>query len=391
MHWVYPRRVKVGLFIADLVIAILAMLASYGALSLRRISTWQMIVVSLLFALMFASFYYIFDLYDLSKRARIGIWYRFSAAVAMDVLAMCALLALLPGIFRGRAWVFAAIGLAGAASMILRVIYRVRSRDYVERFPAVIIGSAQDARALVACVPDESHLRFIGYFGESDRTTPMEIAGARNRASFPLHAAGLASCELDECGERAIVECRYLGRIEPDRVRKVVAAGAVQFLVVNSRFISAEVGALLTELRFRGVRIYSVPDFCMRLSEELPLELLSDEWLTFAGGFDLLESRMLRRLKRLSDLLLAAAAITLTLPLMVSDGDCGQARFAGTSTVFADPGGMERKRISAAEVPVDAAECRSQRRAMGATGRSPHDQAGQMDSQVPSGRASTVV
>jgi exopolysaccharide biosynthesis polyprenyl glycosylphosphotransferase len=70
-------------------------------------------------------------------------------------------------------------------------------------------------------------------------------------------------------------------------------------------------------LRIGGVHLYSIPDFCMRLTEELPLELLSEEWLSFADDFDLLESRVLRRLKRLSDLFLAALAITVASPLMI--------------------------------------------------------------------------
>jgi exopolysaccharide biosynthesis polyprenyl glycosylphosphotransferase len=74
--------------------------------------------------------------------------------------------------------------------------------------------------------------------------------------------------------------------------------------------------SVLVQLRFEGIRIYSLSDFYMKLSPELPLETLSDAWLSFAEGFGLLSSRVLRRLKRLMDLLLASLGLLLSIPIL---------------------------------------------------------------------------
>jgi len=74
----------------------------------------------------------------------------------------------------------------------------------------------------------------------------------------------------------------------------------------------------LTRLRFRGIRLCAMQDFYMKFSEELPLEILSDNWLSFAEGFTMLHARLFRRLKRLSDVLLAAAGLLLSLPLSLA-------------------------------------------------------------------------
>ncbi len=114
-------------------------------------------------------------------------------------------------------------------------------------------------------------------------------------------------------------------------------------MVVNSKMVSADLASLLTTLRFGGVRIYSVPDFYVRLSEELPLELLTHHWLSFAEGFDLLESRVLRRLKRLTDLLLAAMGLILASPLMVVTAIAIKLDSRGPISVSPNASRLERK------------------------------------------------
>src|SRR5258708_37505468 len=55
----------------------------------------------------------------------------------------------------------------------------------------------------------------------------------------------------------------------------------------------------------------------MKLTGELPLEMLSDAWLCFAEGFDVPNARLLRRVKRLMDLFLASVGLLLSLPVLL--------------------------------------------------------------------------
>ncbi|MGH9640168.1 MAG: exopolysaccharide biosynthesis polyprenyl glycosylphosphotransferase, partial [Bryobacteraceae bacterium] len=125
------------------------------------------------------------------------------------------------------------------------------------------------------------------------------------------------ACQVLEMEEAPDGRCAHLGFAEPEAIGYAVEKFGIEILAVNSKFVSPELSVLLTELRFRGLRVYSLPDFCMQLSEELPLAILSDEWLSFSGGFDVLQSRLLRRVKRLSDLFLAAGFLLAAAPLMI--------------------------------------------------------------------------
>ena len=54
----------------------------------------------------------------------------------------------------------------------------------------------------------------------------------------------------------------------------------------------------------------------MQASEELPLEVLNEAWLCVADGFELLQARLFRHMKRLGDIFLAALGLLLAMPLM---------------------------------------------------------------------------
>jgi len=95
-----------------------------------------------------------------------------------------------------------------------------------------------------------------------------------------------------------------------------VAGSGVEVIVVRNDFMTPELAGMLTRLRFSGIRVYSLLDFCMRASEQLPLELLNEFWLSVADGFDILQARLFRRLKRLTDIFLACAGLLIAGPFM---------------------------------------------------------------------------
>ena len=321
MHWGYPRSTKVRLFCADFAIAVLTMAASLALLERYSIHVARMAALSITFALILLSFYYIFDLYDLTRNGKIAIGYRIAAAFCAAVLVSSALSLETPWLFCSRRCALAAVVAAVGGAIALRVFYRLRPGAFVDRRSVLIVGSARDAEVLTSLLPEgDVRFEFAGYFGSP------ETQGMDRRHSSRPHAWGgkeegwlaeVAACEVLEIEDTAYRRCSWLGFPEREAIRKAVEDDGIEILAVNSKFISPDVGVLLTELRFRGLRVYSLPDFCMQLSEELPLAILSDEWLSFAGGFDVLQSRLSRRLKRLGDLFLAAAAIFVTAPLMI--------------------------------------------------------------------------
>ncbi|MBW4561963.1 MAG: sugar transferase [Mojavia pulchra JT2-VF2] len=73
----------------------------------------------------------------------------------------------------------------------------------------------------------------------------------------------------------------------------------------------------LMQLRLQGIPVYRLPDICEILWYKLPSSLLEDKWLAFSAGFNLVAGGISLKLKRLTDLMLAALLLTLLFPLML--------------------------------------------------------------------------
>ncbi len=50
----------------------------------------------------------------------------------------------------------------------------------------------------------------------------------------------------------------------------------------------------------------------------MPLDALSEEWLSFAAGFPVLHQKLFRKIKRISDILFAAFGLVLSLPISLA-------------------------------------------------------------------------
>ena len=157
--------------------------------------------------------------------------------------------------------------------------------------------------------PLRDSLRGSGQAGTAVAMAREPLEGRYEAAT----AVGVAEAAPDETAERIA----DLGPATSENLLSVVAACRVKAVVVRSDALTVELAGVLTQLRFSGIQVYSLLDFCMRMSEELPLEVLNEFWLCIADGFELLQARFFRRVKRLADVLLASAGLLAALPLML--------------------------------------------------------------------------
>jgi len=116
----------------------------------------------------------------------------------------------------------------------------------------------------------------------------------------------------DFAGEQSVQD---FGLVSPALLEEVVLNRGVDTIVVRPESAVTELAEALTRLRFRGVRISTMPDLCSQILEKLPLETLSSTWFSFATGFNLLHARIFRKIKRLTDILLAFSGLLITLPI----------------------------------------------------------------------------
>lgn len=164
-----------------------------------------------------------------------------------------------------------------------------------------------------------SPLRGFGQAGQALRGSG-QAGTAVALAREPLEAGheGATAIGDAEAGQNESAErIADLGRATSENLLRVVAACSAKVVVVRSDALTVELAGVLTQLRFSGIQVYSLLDFCMLMSEELPLEVLNEFWLCIADGFELLQARFFRRVKRLADVVLASVGLLTALPLML--------------------------------------------------------------------------
>ena len=183
----------------------------------------------------------------------------------------------------------------------------------------LVFANQRDAESVRAALDSQnSRFKMVGFL-------LLEKERVRTAAARGITATGLAEAVLlasavepPARGEFAAEPSAILQTnvAMSERLREMVVANHVQSIVVRIDAVSQHTMSMLVQLRFQGIRIYSLPHFYMKISQELPLEMLSDAWLCFTEGFGLLSSPMLLRLKRLTDVLLASLGLLLSVPIL---------------------------------------------------------------------------
>lgn len=301
MKWGHPSPIKVIWLAGDLTLAIV-LLAFAGPLSaaattvisavsglsqwLASAPGWQNVhwPIGVFFALASVSLLYIFDLYDAAILMR-----RDAQLLRFGLVLVCstAFVAVLVNVSRAAEAASRELLFVAVVFPALAVLWRALSVRLQVKLPAaltrraLILGSGQKADVLRSILESgEARYVFAGQISMKSGAAPVGAAVATDLES--MVQAYDVSC--------IIVAHDHLGSV-------------------------AERG--LTRLRFQGLSVFDAAKFAMCSTERLPLDLLSDSWFWFAEGFDMVQFRVLRRLKRLADIVLSLTGLALTAPLWV--------------------------------------------------------------------------
>jgi len=341
MNWGHPARDKVTMFLGD--IGLIILLAVAGCL-IQPAGTGSAIqnIASLLMLLpAFLAAFYVFDLYSLSALNGLGTFVRVMIAISSATL-LCG------GFFYFLQWQNLSYRPLELCALFLPGAIYAWRRAYVHsshRFRSpqrlAVIGSASDADILsLAIGPSNSRYCLVGMLraepnGEaafarhreaSDLFTEPGAAASRAHPSSSYSAATAVAMALQPMSLASDVGMVLAkSKIVPDlgpaisgNLLQLLAEYKLNGLVVRSEALTSDLAGVLTRLRFEGIRVYSLLEFYMQVSEELPLELLSEFWLCVADGFELLQARLFRRVKRLIDVFLASVGLFLALPFILA-------------------------------------------------------------------------
>jgi lipopolysaccharide/colanic/teichoic acid biosynthesis glycosyltransferase len=340
MSWGHPARDKVTMFLGDIGLIILLAVAGWLINPTRTGGDIQNLASLLMPLPAFLAAFYVFDLYSLSAFNGLGTFVRVVIATGTATLFCSAF-------FYFIQWQnFSYRPLELCALFLPCAIYSWR-RAYVHtshRFRSperlAVIGSANDAGILSLSIGLSNSRYFL--VGMLHAEPNGEAAFVKQRKTSGLLAEpGMAASSAHQSSSystaTAVAMARQpkslasdvgtvpakseivpdLGPATSDNLFRLLAEYQLNALVVRSEALTSDLAGVLTRLRFEGIRVYSLLEFYMQVSEELPLELLSEYWLCVADGFELLQARLFRRVKRLIDVLLAGVGLLLALPFIL--------------------------------------------------------------------------
>lgn len=347
-YWGHPRRDKVTLLLVDAALIALTGAAGWHLAGGQTSHVGHKVAELLVVALTFLAAMYVCNMYNLAAGNGLGMWVKVIVAVA-GASAFC------EAFFVVLRWknpeYYWSLGMCTVvtpgAIYVWRRVYFHGARRLRTQEKLVVVGSARDAEILNAAMdPAHGPYSLLGVLraetaarepfeaqGKAEPLTQTTAAGAGGGltagAYGALRGSGQAGTAVALAREAAAATAEPapasekartvpdLGAVTSEKLMEAVASQEVQVVVVRSEAMTLELAGVLTRLRFSGIQVYSLLDFCMRTSEEIPLEILTEFWLSVADGFELLQARFFRRVKRLGDVFLASVGLLFALPFIL--------------------------------------------------------------------------
>jgi lipopolysaccharide/colanic/teichoic acid biosynthesis glycosyltransferase len=220
-------------------------------------------------------------------------------------------------------------------AFLWRRFYKRHYRLLLKRRGVLLVGSAEDAVNLQTILNSKhSRYEFLGFLPLREFPA-SSFAESVPENQAPLFAAVAAGAMYESRGGIAVMRPQNLprpftpGRLQeecgtqdvdaatPAMLEKLALRLDLDTIVMPHSSGVTELAETLMRLRFQGIRISTMPDLCSQVLEEIPLETLTDTWLSFAAGFNLLHERAFRRVKRLMDIALASVGLIVTLPTSI--------------------------------------------------------------------------
>lgn len=332
MNWGHPDRGKVLLLAGDVALAIatiwLAKLVRPGV----NFDPPLKLGLLMMYVVVFIASFYVFDLYNIRTLNGIRTLTRLFIA---SIVATAVFLLLTYGVgwhSPSRDSLGIAVALLLLSSSAWRTAYKRHYAVLFRNRGVLFIGDLYDAALLQEILASECssyELRgFLQLEGEGKaagevkrRERPRAVAAAAGDLRGAAAAVAMVE-QWNSAGfpttDRALDGRQDRGALNCEQLERATTELDVDTIVLRGNPVPRGIAETLTELRFRGIRIATMLDVCSEVLEGLPVDALSDEWLSFATGFPLLHQKAFRKVKRLSDILFAGAGLIVALPISLA-------------------------------------------------------------------------
>jgi exopolysaccharide biosynthesis polyprenyl glycosylphosphotransferase len=199
------------------------------------------------------------------------------------------------------------LAVTGLAVTVVLVGWRLVYARYLEagpRVPVVIVGDGPAERRFAEALGMLAHTRFsvVGLLHDDDAAAPR----LPFREPAPLPPVG----PCPACG--AVGSPPVLGTLR-DAAERLPRLGVSWAIVLDTTPVSDGRVAALSALQARGIRISTAGTVWMNAARRLPLDLVDARWVLAA--FEQIDRPLVRRLKRIIDLGVAALGLAVLVGL----------------------------------------------------------------------------
>jgi sugar transferase (PEP-CTERM system associated) len=289
------RRQQILLVLGDLTILLVSLVLAFV---IARFAHFNILFVldrftggSLIYFLVYLLVFFVGQLYEVERRYREShSFFHICVLVTAAFIVIATLYYAIPF------WRIARRVMAIQAPIVAVLIYLWRSgydlvsRRFVAPRNVLLVGAGEMAQSLIRDIQS-------GYGGE------FRIAGVID------DAPGLQGSRIE--GVPVLGDSRV--------IEEVTAREGIETIVFSTGYRSALNGHLVRhvlDLKTRGVKVYEMPTFYMRVTGKVPVRYIEDRWLLFGQDFPGLAAQEKVRLMRLLDVVVALSSLVVLSPLI---------------------------------------------------------------------------
>lgn len=104
---------------------------------------------------------------------------------------------------------------------------------------------------------------------------------------------------------------------EFENFEEIVTKREIGKIIITETLEDRKFAETILKFKLKGVQVYDFISFYEKIEEKVPVLSISEEYILFGSGYDILHATLDQRIKRLFDLLLASVVALCTLPIMI--------------------------------------------------------------------------
>ena len=104
---------------------------------------------------------------------------------------------------------------------------------------------------------------------------------------------------------------------EFENFEEIVKKREIGKIIITETLHDRKFAETILKFKLKGIQVFDFINFYEKIEEKVPVLSISEEYILFGSGYDILHASLDQRIKRLFDLILALFVTIVTLPIMV--------------------------------------------------------------------------